>query len=226
MEPYEHEIETVDKLGHLRTFGMKPPYRFGTHKDDPLAKEYTKLDPQVLVIASSLMASQPQGHEFLSSRHAAFVSNTNATIHELRDVVEIDSWRKTAPFPYERIRSASDTSFDESRTPGGAPSYQWYKRIEVACQTFENALVDWRKCNKELHWEFTNNLLETDLPNLIASLNRMHRDICGIEDLMHVAYGIDLLFKYRRFWTLAKKRRSAPSAISIVALIRDHQKVC
>ena len=56
MEQYEHEIETVDELKHLDTFGMKPPYRFGTHEDDPLAKEYIKLDPQVLAIAPSLMA--------------------------------------------------------------------------------------------------------------------------------------------------------------------------
>ena len=45
MEQYHHEVETVNKLRHLGTFGMKLPYRFGTHKDDPLASEYTKLDP-------------------------------------------------------------------------------------------------------------------------------------------------------------------------------------
>ena len=51
MEQYEHEIETIDELQHLGTFGMQPPYRFGTHEHDPIAKEYTKLDTQVLVIA-------------------------------------------------------------------------------------------------------------------------------------------------------------------------------
>ena len=43
---------------------------------------------------------------------------------------------------------------------------------------------------------------------------------------MHVADGIDLFFRYRRFWTSAKMRRSAPSAVAILGLIRDLQKVC
>ena len=147
MDQYAHEIETVDELQHLGTFGMKMAYRFGTHEDNPLAKQYTKLDPQVLVIASSLMAGQRRGHSFLSSRQAAVVLTTNATIYNLRDVGDIDSWRKTALLPSETMQSAPDTSFDESGTPGSAPSYQWYTKIEVACQNFRNALVDWRKCN-------------------------------------------------------------------------------
>ena len=125
MEQYDHEVETADELRHLGTFGMKPPYRFGTHEDDLLASEYTKLDPQVLVIVSSAMAGQRRGHKFLSPRHAAVVSSTNAAIHELRRVIDIDSWHKTAPFPYERMRSAPDTSFDEHGNAGSAPSYQW-----------------------------------------------------------------------------------------------------
>ena len=91
MEQYQHENETVDERQHLGTFEMKPPYRFGTHEEDPLAKEYTKLDTQVLVIASSLMAGQQQGHPFLSSRNAAVVLKRNATIYNLRDIVDIDS---------------------------------------------------------------------------------------------------------------------------------------
>ena len=226
MEQYEHEIETVGELQHLGTFGMKPPYRFGTYKDDPLGKEYTKLDPQVLVIAASLIARQRRGHQFLSSRHATGVPKTNAIICELRDFVNIDSWRKTAPFPYETMRSTPDTSFHKSGTPGGAPSYQWCTKIQVACQNFRSALVDWQKCNEGLAWGFRNNLVETDLPNQIARLNRMHREICGIDDLLHVADDFDLLFKYRRFWTLRKMRRSAPSAFSILGLSRDLQKAC
>ena len=103
MEQYAHEIETVDRLPHLGTFGMKPPYRSGTHEDILLATEYTKLDPQVLLIASSAMAGQRRGHQFLSSGNKAVVSKTNATIYELRCIVDIDSWRKTAPFPYETM---------------------------------------------------------------------------------------------------------------------------
>ena len=225
MEQYEHEIETVDQLQHLNTFGMKPPYRFGTHEDDPLAKEYNKLNPQVLFISSSLMAGQRRGHQFLSSRHAAVVWKTNATIYDLRDVVNIDSWRKTASFAYETMRSAPDTSFDESGTSGGEPRYQWYTQIEVACQNFGNALAHWRKCNEELDWGFKNNLVQTNLPDQIARLNRMNRQICGIEDLIHVADGMDVFFMYRRSWTVSKMRRSAPPAVSILGLIQYLQKV-
>ena len=223
---YNREVETVDELRHLGTFGMKPPYRFGTHEDDPLASEYTKLDPQVLVIASSAMAGQRRGHQFLSQRHAAVVSNRNAAIRQLRRVIDIDSWHRTAPFPYNTMRRAPDTSFDEHGNAGSAPGYQWYTKIQVACQNLRRTLVDWRQCNKELDWGFRNNLFETDLPNQVARLNRMHREICGIDDVMHVTEGINLFFRYRRFWTMHKMRRAAPSAVSTLWLIRDLQKVC
>ena len=217
MEQYENQIETVDELWHLGTFRMKPPYRSGTHKDDPLAKECTKLDPQVLVIAWSVMAGQLRGHHFLTPLHAEVVWRTNATIFDLRDIVDIDSWRKTAPFPFETMRSAPDTS---------APSYQWYEKIWMACQNFRRALVDWQKCNEELDWGYRNNVVETELPDRITRLNRMHQEICVIEDLIHVADGINLLFRDQGLWTAAKMRRSAPSAISILGFLRDLQKVC
>ena len=124
MEQYQHEVETVDKLQHLGTFGIKPSYRFGTHEDDTLATDYTKLDLQVLVIASSAMASHRRGHYFLSPRHATVVSRTNATMARSRGVVDIDSLRKTALFPYDTMPSAPDTSCDKNGTPGSAPSYQ------------------------------------------------------------------------------------------------------
>ena len=91
----------------------------------------------------------------------------------------------------------------------------------MACQNFRRTLVDRRQSNEELDWGFRNNLVETDLPNQIARLNRMHREICGIDDLMHVADGIDLFFTYRRFWTVDKMLLAAPSAVSILGLIRD-----
>ena len=124
------------------------------------------------------------------------------------------------------MRSTPDTSFDERGNAGGKPSYQWYTKIEVACQTFRKPLVDWRQCNEELHWGFRQNLSEFDLPNQIARLNRMHREISGIDDLMHVADGIDLSFRYRRLWTEDKMKRVAPVAVSILGVIRDLQKVC
>ena len=74
MQQYDHEVETIEELRDLGKFGMKPPYQFRTHKDAPLATEYTKLDPQVLTIASSAMAGQRLGHVFLSERHAAVVT--------------------------------------------------------------------------------------------------------------------------------------------------------
>ena len=103
MEKYKHEIETVDELQDLGTFEMKPTNIFGTQKDDLLAKEYTKLDPQVLVIASSLMAGQRPGHHLLTPLHAEVVSKTNATILDPGAIVYIDSLRETAPFPYEMM---------------------------------------------------------------------------------------------------------------------------
>ena len=66
MPQYNHEIETIDELRHLGTFGLKPPYRFGTHEDDPMKTEYTKLEPSVLTIASSTMAGLRKPHTFLS----------------------------------------------------------------------------------------------------------------------------------------------------------------
>ena len=188
--------------------------------------QYTKLYPQVLVIASSAMAGQRRGHQFLSPFHAAVLSSTNATSHELRRVFDIDSWRKTALFPYDTLRSAPDTSFDEHGKAGSAPSHQWYTKIDVAYQNLTSPLVGWRKCNEELDWGLRNNLVEPDLPNQIARLNRMHREICGIDDLMHIADGIGLFFRYRRFWTVDKMRRAAPFAVSILGLLQDLQKVC
>ena len=136
MPQYNHEIQTVDQLRHLGTLEMKPSYRFGTHKDDAMKSEYTKLEQLVLTIASSVMAGQRAKHVFLNERHAAVVTKTNATISDLGKTINIDSWGPTAPFPYEMMRSAPDTSFDERGNAGGKPSYQWYTKIEVACQNF------------------------------------------------------------------------------------------
>ena len=134
MPQYNHEIETVEQLRHLGTFRLKPPYRFGTHEDDPRKREYTKLEPWGLTIASSAMAGPRGKHAFLNERHAAVVTKTNATISELGKTINIDSWGRTAPFPYQLARSAPDTSFDERGNVGGKPGYQWYTKREMACQ--------------------------------------------------------------------------------------------
>ena len=80
MQQYNHEVETIENLRHLGKFRMKPPYRFGTHEKDPIATKYIKLEPSVLTIASSDMARQRGDNVFLSERHAAVATNTNAAV--------------------------------------------------------------------------------------------------------------------------------------------------
>ena len=215
MPQYNHEIETVDQLRHFGTFRMKPPYRFGTHEDDPMRSQYTKLESSLLTIASSAIAGQRARYVFLNERHAAVATKTNATISELGKTINIDSWGRIAPFPYEMALSAPDTCFDERANAGGKPGYQWYTKIEAACQNFGASLVDWRHCDEELDSEVQQNLSKYDLPNQIARLNRMHREISGIDDLINVADGIDLIFRYRRLWTQDKMKREDPAAVSI-----------
>ena len=89
------------------------------------------------------MAGQRARHVFLNERHAPVVTKTNATFSELGKTINIDSWGRTAAFPYEMARSARDTSFDERGNAGGKPGYQWHTKMEVACQNFPAALVDW-----------------------------------------------------------------------------------
>ena len=98
--------------------------------------EYIKLEPSLLTIASSAMAGHRGRHMFLNERHAAVVMKTNATISELSKTINIDSWERNAPFFYELARSAPDKSFDERGNVGGNPGYQWYTKIEMACQNF------------------------------------------------------------------------------------------
>ena len=206
MEAYENELKTVHELQHLHEFGMKPPYWFGTHEEDPLTQSYNKLNPKVLVLGSN----SADTHRFLSQRHANVVSRTTACIYDLREVFDRESWRETALFPYESMRTAPDTSFDENRTSGCARSYQWHAKIEVACQTFRSALVACRGCDEEADWELRNNLEDDNLANQIQRLNRMHLELCQINDLIHVADGIDLFFGYRRVWTDGKHALTDP----------------
>ena len=71
----------------------------------------------------------------------------------------------------------------------------------MACQNFRAALLEWRRCDEELDLGFRQILTEYTLPSQIARLNRMHREISGIDELINVADGIDLIFKYRRLCT-------------------------
>ena len=187
--------------------------------------EYTKLEPSVLTIASSGTSGQRGRHMFLKERHAAVVTNRNATISELGKTINIDSWGQTAPFLYELARSAPDTSFDERGNVGGKRGYQWYTKIGMACQNLRAALVEWRRCDEELDWRFRQNLTEYGLPSQIARLNCIHREISGIDDLINVADGIDLIFRYRRLWTQDRMKREALVVVSILGVIRGLQKV-
>ena len=137
MQQYNHKFETIDQLQHLGTFGMKPPYQFGTHEDDPLATEYIKLEPSLLTIASSAKAGQQANHVFLSERHAAVVTKTNAAITELKKTITIDSLGRTAPFPYDTMRSAPDTSFDEHGNAGRKRATSGIQRSKWLARTFE-----------------------------------------------------------------------------------------
>ena len=222
MEADENELETVDELQHLGEFGMKPAYQFATHKEDPLAPCYNKIDPIVLVTPSDSV----EVHRFTGQRHAHVVSKTTACIYNLREVVEMDSWRKTPPFPFASMRAAPDMSFDKSGTPGSATSYQWYTKIELVCHNVRSALLNYWICEEERDWEFRNKLKEENLPNQIRRLHRMHRELCGIDDLIHIADRIDLFFEYRHFRTVGKMRPRGPSAISILGLILDLTRVC
>ena len=163
MESYDNKLKSVDELKHLGELGMKPPHRFRTHQEDPLARCYNKLDPNVLVFASNSV----EVHRFLSQRHTHVVSRTTACIYNPCDIVDIDSWCKTALFAFRSMPAAPDRSFNENRTPGSAPSYRWYTKIQVACQNVRSALVAWQSCDEELDLEFRSKFKEEDLPNQI-----------------------------------------------------------
>ena len=175
MQQYNHEVETIDQLRHLGTFGMKPPYRFGMHEHDPLATEYIKLEPSVLTISSSAMAGQRGNHVFFRERHAAVVTNTNAAITELSKTINIDSWGRTALCHYDSMRSAPDTSFDEHGNADGKPSYQWYTKIKVACQN----------CLKNLSRDrsIIQHFIHTTGIGCFSSIHRLQCDCdCGSRD--------------------------------------------
>ena len=91
----------------------------------------------------------------------------------------------------------------------GLPSVQHVKSIfswnpvwDVVCPLGSQIVCSFDPCgvvdHRELDWEFTNNLDKGHLPNQMARMNRMHRKICGIDDLIHVANEIYLFFRYQR----------------------------
>ena len=114
----------------------------------------------------------------------------------------MDSWRATAPLLFQSMRAAPDISFDKNRNPGSAPRYQAYIKIQVACPNARSRLIEWRSCDEELDGEFRDKREEENLPNKIGSLNRMHRELCGIADLIHAADRVEVLSQYQCFWTV------------------------
>ena len=115
------------------------------------------------------------------------------------------------------MRSAPDTSFNESRTPGCAPSYQLYAKIEVACRLSNTYRRTGLRVQEQPRGDRPSRPSRTPEPHASRDLRNGRPD--------PVANGIDLLFKYERFWTAAKMQRSAPAGIMILGLIRDLQKV-
>ena len=67
---------------------------------------------------------------------------------------------------------------------------------------------------------------EDNLPETINFFNWMHREICGVQDLIRVVDAIDLAFRYQRNWTESRMRREAPVAISCFGLLRDLKDIC
>ena len=125
---------------------MKAPYQFGTHEKDKLARLHSKLDHNVLVIASDLVSKQKP----LNPQHEQHKSTTRAGIVDLRDVIDMDGWHQTVPFAIEDMQAAPDTSLDENGNPGNATGYQWYGLIEAACCQLRGAPVAWRDLNQEI----------------------------------------------------------------------------
>ena len=138
----------LPSLQHLGKCGTKQSYRFGTHEEVKLAPLHSKLDPNALVIASDSKSLEKR----LDLQHEQLMSITRASIVDLRDTIDMDSWRETAFFPIKNMQAGPDTSFEENEKPANAPGYQWYGQIEAACRQLRAALVPWRDFNEEIDY--------------------------------------------------------------------------
>ena len=173
---------------------MKLPCRFGTHEEDLLARYYSKLDPNMLLFASDLISK----HKPLNPQHAHLISTARACIDNLRETIDMEDWRTTASCPMYRMQAAPHTSFDGNGNLGNAPGYKSYGQKEVAYRQLRSALVALRNFNEEIDYQRRNQLEEEHLLGKIIYLNGMHRELCGISDLIHFADRIDRVFRYRR----------------------------
>ena len=115
------EFEAVNAFQHQGEYGVKPPYRFGTHEEDTLAELYSKLHPNVLILRPNSVSK----HKMFNAQHEQLISTTRTCIVNLRNTIDMDGWRKTACLSIELMQTAPGTSFDENRNPGNAPGYQW-----------------------------------------------------------------------------------------------------
>ena len=79
---------------------------------------------------------------------------------------------------------------------------------------------------KESNYQRRNRLEEKHLLGQIIYLDCMHRELWGISHLLHVADGINLVFRYQRHCTARKIRQPARVAVLLLGLIRDLTKVC
>ena len=85
-------------------------------------------------------------------QHEHLISTTRTCILDLRETINMDGWRTTAPFPVDLMQAHSNTSFDANGSPGNGPGHQWYGPIEAACRQLPAALVAWRNSNEEIDY--------------------------------------------------------------------------
>ena len=86
----------------------------------------------------------------------------------------------------------------------------------MACHNLPSALVAWPNCDKEIDYQRRDVLEEENLPGEIRCLNCMLQELCGVSNLIHVVDRIDVIFRYRGFWTVKKMRRLGPVAVSVL----------
>ena len=89
------ELESASMMLKRGEYGLKPPYRFGTHPKYPLAPYHSILSPLVMIIESESKVA----HKALTDRHNALIMATKQALSGLRDVVNIDPWHLQVPFP-------------------------------------------------------------------------------------------------------------------------------
>ena len=98
-----------------------------------------------------------------------------------------------------------DTSFDEYGNLGERPGYG--TNIENGCREVRKCLIEWKDYLEEIDYTRKIDMAPHRLRGQITFHNRMHREQCGVQDLMHVIDALDLcrgLVSYSNspFWVI------------------------